>query len=95
MPRTLTGFIFMMGRVHQTILLLLSIVLFTVGILPLEVQRRIVNGATEGSSFNSILVLAFAYVALVLTGRGCEACSQHLSWLDRRSSHSLAANGGY
>lgn len=70
MPRTLTGFIFMMGRVHQTILLLLSVVLFTLSILPLEVQRRIINGATQGSSFNNILALAFAYLALVLTEGG-------------------------
>ncbi|MBY5454174.1 ABC transporter ATP-binding protein [Rhizobium leguminosarum] len=70
MPRTLTGFIFMMGFIHQTMLLLLSIVLFTVSILPLEVQRRIINGATHGSSINSILVLAFAYLALVLTEGG-------------------------
>ncbi|CDM61868.1 hypothetical protein LPU83_pLPU83d_0497 (plasmid) [Rhizobium favelukesii] len=70
MPRTLTGFIFTMGSVHQTMLLLLSIFLFTVSILPLEVQRRIINGAAEGSGVNSILVLALAYLALVLTEGG-------------------------
>ncbi|TAU35269.1 ABC transporter ATP-binding protein [Rhizobium leguminosarum] len=66
MPRTLTGFIFKMGRVHQAMLVLLSIVLFTVGVLPLEIQRRIINDATQGAGFNSILVLAFAYLALVV-----------------------------
>ncbi|NLS08252.1 ABC transporter ATP-binding protein [Rhizobium sp. P32RR-XVIII] len=70
MPRKLLGFIFMMGRGHQGVLVLLSVVLFAVGILPLEVQRRIINGATQGSSFNAILALVFGYLALVMTEGG-------------------------
>ncbi|OWV97261.1 ABC transporter ATP-binding protein [Rhizobium sp. R693] len=70
MPRKLIGFILMMGRGHQAALLLLSILLFAVGILPLEIQRRIVNGATQGSSLSAILKLVLAYVAVVLSEGG-------------------------
>lgn len=67
MPRKLAGFILAMGRSHQAALVLLSVMLFVVGIVPLEIQRRIINGATQGASFNAILMLVFAYFALALT----------------------------
>jgi len=70
MPRKLSGFIAKMGRGHQAFLVLLSVFLFAVGILPLEVQRRIVNGATQGAGLNTILVLVLAYLALALTEGG-------------------------
>ncbi|XUM51550.1 ABC transporter ATP-binding protein (plasmid) [Rhizobium sp. YTU87027] len=70
MPRKLIGFILMMGRGHQAVLVLLSVLLFAIGILPLEIQRRIVNGATRGSSLNAILTLVVAYVAIVLSEGG-------------------------
>jgi hypothetical protein len=69
-PRRLSGFISMMGRGHQALLVLLSVFLFVVGILPLEVQRRIVNGATQGATLNTILVLVLTYLALVLSEAG-------------------------
>jgi hypothetical protein len=67
MPRRLSGFVLMMGPAHQALLVLLSIMLFGLSIVPLEVQRRIVNGATQGASLNSILILVAAYLALVLS----------------------------
>ncbi len=70
MPRRLSGFISMMGRGHQALLVLLSVLLFAVGILPLEIQRRIVNGATQGATLSTILGLVLAYLALVLTEGG-------------------------
>lgn len=67
MPRRLSGFIAMMGRGHQAVLVLLSVLLFALGILPLEVQRRIVNGATYGANLNTILGLVLIYLTLVLS----------------------------
>lgn len=66
MPRRLSEFIWMMGGGHQALLVLLSVLLFAVGILPLEVQRRIINGATKDAGFNSVMVLVLIYLALVL-----------------------------
>jgi hypothetical protein len=70
MPRRLSGFILMMGQGHQALLVLLSVLLFAVGILPLEVQRRIVNGATQGATLSTILGLVLVYLALVLSEGG-------------------------
>ncbi len=56
-----------MGKRHQLAIAVLSVVLFLVGTAPLEVQRRIINSATEGASYSSILSLVLLYVALVLS----------------------------
>ncbi|MBX4927405.1 ABC transporter ATP-binding protein [Rhizobium binae] len=66
MPKTLLGFVFLIGRYHQMAIAALSIVLFLAGTAPLEIQRRIVNAATEGAPYRAILILVLAYLGLVL-----------------------------
>lgn len=65
MPRSLLGFILMVGRRHQLALAAISILLFVVEAAPLELQRRIVNAATTGATYHAILMLAFGYLGLV------------------------------
>jgi len=67
LPRTLYGFVFRASGWHQLATAILSIVLFTAGTIPLEVQRRIVNAATENGSYRTIAVLVLIYVLLALT----------------------------
>ncbi|MBX5218707.1 MULTISPECIES: ABC transporter transmembrane domain-containing protein [unclassified Rhizobium] len=66
MPRSLFGFVFLIGRHHQIAIAALSIVLFLAGTAPLEVQRRIINAATNGTPYQAILILVLAYLGLVL-----------------------------
>ena len=67
LPRTLYGFVFRASGWHQLATAILSIVLFTAGTIPLEVQRRIVNAATENGSYRTIAFLVLIYVLLALT----------------------------
>ncbi|HEY0123718.1 MAG TPA: ABC transporter transmembrane domain-containing protein [Rhizobium sp.] len=46
---------------------ILSVLLFVAGTVPLDIQRRIVNAATENGSYRSIALLVLAYVLLALT----------------------------
>ena len=66
MPKKLFGFVLLMGRHHQIAIAALSILLFLAGTAPLEVQRRIINAATGGASYQAILILVFAYLGLAL-----------------------------
>ena len=66
MPKNLLGFVFLIGRYHQMAIAALSIVLFLAGTAPLEIQRRIVNAATDGAPYRVILILVLAYLGLVL-----------------------------
>jgi len=67
LPRMLYGFVFRASGWHQLATAMLSIVLFTAGTIPLEVQRRIVNAATENGSYRTIALLVLIYILLALT----------------------------
>ena len=66
MPRTLFGYIWQVSRRHQVGLCLLSITVFLLSAVPLELQRRIVNDAIVKGALDTILWLAFAYAVVAL-----------------------------
>lgn len=65
-PDGLFGFIWLLGKIHQVAVAGLSFSLFLIGAVPLELQRRIVNEATERASYRSLLNLVSLYLAVVL-----------------------------
>ncbi|HVJ36000.1 MAG TPA: ABC transporter ATP-binding protein [Terriglobia bacterium] len=67
LPRSLRRFIWESSGWHQLGLCLLSVALFLVGTVPLEVQRRIVNDLVKGGTYRPVLTLALLYLALVLS----------------------------
>ncbi|ORE90709.1 ABC transporter transmembrane domain-containing protein [Aurantimonas sp. 22II-16-19i] len=66
-PPTLWGLVRRCGFAEQLWLVVLSIVVFVLSLAPLELQRRIVNGATDGDSLVQILQLAGLYAATAIT----------------------------
>jgi len=70
MPRTLFGYIWRRTARHQIVLALLSVVVFLLSAVPLELQRRIVNDAISHGATSAVLGLALAYVAFALTEGG-------------------------
>ena len=66
LPDGLFGFIWLLGKTHQVTVAGLSFLLFLIGAVPLELQRRIVNEATERASYRSLLILVSLYLAVVL-----------------------------
>jgi len=54
MPRNLLGFVLLMGRSHQVALAAISVLLFLAGTAPLEIQRRVINAATQGAAYGWI-----------------------------------------
>lgn len=51
---------------HQVFLSLLAVALFVIQLVPLELQRRIINNATERAEYQTIAVLCLVYVLVVL-----------------------------
>lgn len=66
MPSTLFGLVRQIGGFHQCWLAGLSVLAFAVGLIPLEVQRRIVNAAVARGDIQVIVFLAAAYFGLGL-----------------------------
>ncbi|CAH1659957.1 ABC transporter transmembrane protein [Chelatococcus asaccharovorans] len=65
-PSGLLPFIWRVSAFHQLWLALLSTAVFAAGIVPLELQRRIVNDAFAGGTIGQIIGLAVAYVGVAL-----------------------------
>jgi ABC-type multidrug transport system fused ATPase/permease subunit len=66
MPATISGFVSRISFWHQAALSLLSVGVFVLSTVPLEIQRRIINDAFKGGDFHVILLLGITYAALAL-----------------------------
>lgn len=64
LPATLFAYIAQLSGRHQIALAGLSILVFALTTIPLELQRRIVNDAAHGGAFAPILALAIAYIVV-------------------------------
>jgi len=66
-PPTLLAFVWRVSAPHQLGLVLVSVLVFAVGVVPLQIQRRGVNEAFVGGSLDAILGLALAYAAVAIS----------------------------
>jgi ABC-type multidrug transport system fused ATPase/permease subunit len=70
LPTTLFAYIRRTSGRHQLALAVLSVVVFALSAVPLELQRRIVNDAIGKGEFRPILWLAVAYIGVALAEGG-------------------------
>src|SRR5689334_15622076 len=95
MPRSLFGYIWQVSRRHQVGLCLLSITVFLLSAVPLELQRRIVNDAIGMHALDTIVWLAFAYAAVALTEGAVKLwLNVYRSWVSERAVRDLRRRVG-
>ena len=70
MVRDLYRYIWKVSARDQVLLSLLAVALFLIELVPLELQRRIVNGAVEGRGFEFVGWLCVAYAAVAIVHGG-------------------------
>jgi ABC-type multidrug transport system fused ATPase/permease subunit len=70
MVKDLYRYIWKVSARDQVLLSLLAVALFLIELAPLELQRRIVNGAVEGRGFEIVGLLCLVYVAVALAHGG-------------------------
>ncbi|MFK8254021.1 ABC transporter transmembrane domain-containing protein [Ancylobacter terrae] len=90
MPATLPGFVLRFGFAHQVALSVLSVAVFLLEMVPLEIQRRIVNDAFKGGEYRTILVLALIYAGVAF-GQGLIKLAMNIyrNWLGEKAVRSL------
>jgi ABC-type multidrug transport system fused ATPase/permease subunit len=66
LPPHVFAYIWRTSRAHQLVLVMLSVLVFGLSALPLELQRRIVNDALQKGTLDTILWLALLYAGLAL-----------------------------
>src|SRR5580700_11351594 len=85
MPRTIFRYVLETSGLHQLFLLLLTVGVFLLEVVPLELQRRVVNDLVKHGDFWLVIVLCAVYAGTVLVQGGRQARPQCLSQLGRRA----------
>jgi ABC-type bacteriocin/lantibiotic exporter with double-glycine peptidase domain len=95
MPRTIIGYAFCRTGKHQAGLAVLSIAVFLLSAVPLELQRRIVNTVVEHGAFATILWLALAYAAVAVAEQSLKlALNVYRGWVAEASVRTLRTTAG-
>jgi ABC-type bacteriocin/lantibiotic exporter with double-glycine peptidase domain len=90
MPRTVMGYVFRFTRSHQVGLAALSIAVFLLSAVPLELQRRIVNDLIGKGSFVAVFWLAAGYAGVALTEQVLKLMlNVYRGWVAERSVREL------
>jgi ABC-type multidrug transport system fused ATPase/permease subunit len=90
LPAGLFGYVWTHGRRHQLALVALSVGVFALGAVPLELQRRIVNDAFYSDNFQPILWLALIYAAVALAEGGIKlVLNVYRAWVSERAVRQL------
>jgi len=88
MPRSIFRYVLETSGLHQLFLLLLTVGVFLPEVVPLELQRRIVNDLVKHRSYRLVIILCAVYAPSMpapSSCRGHQAGPQRLSQLGRRT----------
>ena len=66
LPTNLFRYVFAVSWRHQIALVILTVITFLLEIVPLEIQRRVVNNLVKERPFQLVIVLCAAYAGAVL-----------------------------
>ena len=66
LPNTIFRYVFAVSWPHQIALVILTVVTFLLEIVPLELQRRIVNNLVKERPFQLVVTLCAAYAGAVM-----------------------------
>ncbi len=89
-PGNVYRFVLQASGWHQLSLVVLTIVVFLLEIVPLELQRRVVNDLVKHRSFSLIIVLCAVYAGAVLVQGGTKlVLNVYRSWVSERATRDL------
>lgn len=90
LPRYFYRYILATSWHHQIPVLALTIATFLLQVVPLELQRRIVNDAVKNRQYYAILVLCAVYVAAILVQGGTKlALNIYRGWIGENAKRDL------
>src|ERR1700687_3764495 len=90
MPGTIFRYVLATSRWHQLVLVALTVAVFLLEVVPLELQRRIVNDLVKHREYWSIVMLAAVYAGTVLAQGGTKlVLNIYRSWVGERATRDL------
>lgn len=89
-PSNIFGYVLAESGWHQLALAVLTAIVFLLEIVPLELQRRIVNDLAKDRHFRSVILLCTAYAGTVVVQGGTKALVNiYRSWVGERATRDL------
>jgi ABC-type multidrug transport system fused ATPase/permease subunit len=90
LPRHLFGYVLETSAIHQLALLVLTVAVFLIELIPLELQRRIVNDLAKHREFHFVITLCLVYAGVVLVHGGAKlVLNVYRSWVGERATRDL------
>jgi hypothetical protein len=90
LPKDVFRYVFAVSWPHQIALIILTVVAFLLEIVPLEIQRRVVNNLVKGRPFQLIVTLGAAYASAVLVqGATKLGLNVYRSWIGENATRDL------
>jgi ABC-type multidrug transport system fused ATPase/permease subunit len=90
LPRNVFGYVAATSAVHQLLLLALTVALFLIEVVPLELQRRIVNDLVKHRPYSWVVGLCAIYAAVVLVqGATKLGLNIYRGWVGERAKRDL------
>jgi ABC-type multidrug transport system fused ATPase/permease subunit len=89
-PQNIFRYVLTTSAWHQLVLVLLTVVVFLLEVVPLELQRRIVDDLVKHRDFWFIIVLCAVYAGTVLVQGGTKlVLNVYRSWVGERATRDL------
>ena len=90
LPRNVFRYVLGTSRLHQLFLLALTVGVFLLEVVPLELQRRIVNDLVKHRSFSWVIGLCAVYAGTVLVQGGTKlTLNIYRGWVGERAKRDL------
>src|SRR3984893_8369800 len=90
MPGNIFRYVLATSGWHQLALVVLTVAVFLLEVVPLELQRRIVNDLVKHRDFRFIIVLCAVYAGTVLVQGGTKlVLNVYRSWVGERATRDL------
>ncbi|MBV8651064.1 MAG: ABC transporter ATP-binding protein [Alphaproteobacteria bacterium] len=90
LPSNIFRYVVASGGFHQLFLVALTVVVFLIEIVPLELQRRVVNDLVKHRAYQTVIVLCLAYAGVVLFhGSTKLALNVYRGWIGERAGRDL------
>ena len=90
LPATIFRYVIDTSGLHQVLLLFLTVAVFLIELVPLELQRRIVNDLVKNRTFGYVITLCAVYAGVVLVhGSTKLVLNVYRSWVGERAIRDL------
>ena len=88
LPGSVFRYVLATSGLHQLLLLALTGSVFLIEIVPLELQRRIVNDLVKDRPYRWVIILCAVYAGVVLMQGGTKlVLNVYRGWIDFRDDH--------